>query len=121
MSARSWPDVRGRLHGYNKGLKTMGRPDEVAFWVKCGRKCTPNIEDVGKFGKKWNGWWRELNPTWRVKADGSLSKEEGGSWDNMRAPGANRFLSVIVCLKWWKEAGGAPKKWEEAVADVTWV
>ncbi|KAJ7431400.1 hypothetical protein B0H11DRAFT_1941804 [Mycena galericulata] len=23
--------------------------------------------------------------------------------------------------KWWKEAGGAPKKWEEAVADVTWV
>ncbi|KAJ7481412.1 hypothetical protein B0H11DRAFT_1652549, partial [Mycena galericulata] len=46
-----------------------------------------------------------------------------GSWEGMRVPGQNGFLSVLIGLKWWREkaarAGG--EEWKEAVRDVAWV
>ncbi|KAJ7806503.1 hypothetical protein B0H13DRAFT_1669770, partial [Mycena leptocephala] len=103
-----------------KGFATKGRPKEVAYWVKCARKGSPNIENVGAFVADWKGWWKGINPEWRIARDGTLRRTEEGPWDTMKVPGANGFLSVLVCLKWWKDAGGEGD-WADSVADVTWV
>ncbi|KAJ6594870.1 hypothetical protein B0H19DRAFT_917802, partial [Mycena capillaripes] len=36
--------------------------------------------------------------------DGVLMPEGDGNWDVLRYPGQNRFLNVLVCLKWWRRA-----------------
>ncbi|KAJ7487246.1 hypothetical protein B0H11DRAFT_1615572, partial [Mycena galericulata] len=105
-----------------KGFATTGRPGEIHTWVKNARKGTPVIKDVDAFIKQWGTWWKAINPQWRL-VDGVLSRGGEGSWEGMRVPGQNGFLSVLIGLKWWREkaarAGG--EEWKEAVRDVAWV
>ncbi|KAJ7027249.1 hypothetical protein C8F04DRAFT_1189686 [Mycena alexandri] len=102
-----------------RGFAPSGRPSEVGYWVKCARKGAPNILDVKVFATQWLRWWGSINPKWRVGVDGSLKRVEEGAWEEMERPGANGFLSVLICLRWWKEAGGGGD-WTDAVEDVTW-
>ncbi|KAJ6454056.1 hypothetical protein C8R47DRAFT_997431, partial [Mycena vitilis] len=97
-----------------------GRPDEIHGWIKSARRTSPNIKNMAVFVAKYEGWWKKINPKWRVTGDGRLAREEKGTWDEMAAPGPNGFLNVLICLKWWK-AGGGEGDWPDAVADVTWV
>jgi hypothetical protein len=104
----------------NKGLGTEGRPSQIQTWIKYARKGTPEIADVEGFIEQTKAWWGALNPEWRVK-DGTLLKEEKGSLDAMRKPGANGFLSILAALRWWWQAKGAMADWRATLEDVTWV
>ncbi|KAJ7758851.1 hypothetical protein DFH07DRAFT_958252 [Mycena maculata] len=91
---------------------SAGRPKQVGVWVKYARKGTPPIANGAEFVDAWESWWRSLNPEWRLADGGRM------------VPGANGFLSVLACLKWWKmevKLAGAEARWATAVADVTWV
>ncbi|KAF7367915.1 hypothetical protein MSAN_00856400 [Mycena sanguinolenta] len=71
--------------------------------------------------KEWWGWWKWLNPEWRVRGEG-LIQEGDGEWDVLKsAPGVNGFLNIMMCLKWWYGVMETPSdSWKEAVADVKW-
>ncbi|KAJ7040208.1 hypothetical protein C8F04DRAFT_1253967 [Mycena alexandri] len=103
-----------------KGFSTNGRPGEIHTWIKNARKVTPKIEDVPAFIRNFKSWWLGLNPEWRVR-DGVLVKEGVGSWEEMRQPGANGFLGVLIALRWWLEADGESEDWKAMLDDVTWV
>ncbi|KAJ7029731.1 hypothetical protein C8F04DRAFT_962512, partial [Mycena alexandri] len=102
-----------------KGFAPSGRPDEVGHWVKCARKGEPHIVDVAAFASRWMTWWKGINPEWRVGPDQALKRAEDGPWEVMERPGVNGFLNVLICLQWWKDAGG-DGNWAAAVEDVTW-
>ncbi|KAJ7449741.1 hypothetical protein B0H11DRAFT_1928524 [Mycena galericulata] len=96
------------------------RPKQVGVWVKNARVGTPDLSPQG-FGREWWGWWESINPEWRLR-EGKLVREGEGDWGQLRCPGANGFLNVIICLKWWRDAmEEGSEEWELAVADVTWV
>ncbi|KAJ7429351.1 hypothetical protein B0H11DRAFT_1653640, partial [Mycena galericulata] len=104
-----------------KGFSAIGRPKAIASWIKYARKGSPSIGKVDVFATVWELWWKGINPAWRL-ADGVLVKETKGSWKAMEMPGANGFLSVLVALKWWREAEkDATARWSSAIEDVTWV
>ncbi|KAJ7434268.1 hypothetical protein B0H11DRAFT_1757810 [Mycena galericulata] len=103
-----------------KGFAPKGRPEEIKGWVKCARRSTPIIKDVASFAAKWKGWWRAINPQWRAGPDGGLLRVEKGGWEGMRMLGANGFLNVLICLKWWRDGDAARGDWEDSVPDVTW-
>ncbi|KAJ7619950.1 hypothetical protein DFH06DRAFT_1010810 [Mycena polygramma] len=101
-------------------LAPKNRPGAIGGWVKTARTSTPAITASG-MDKDWWRWWRSMNPTWRMR-DGELVQEGEGSWDELRSPGQNGFLNVIVCLKWWRLKLETPSdSWERAIADVKWV
>ncbi|KAJ7155743.1 hypothetical protein C8R46DRAFT_1041099 [Mycena filopes] len=104
-------------------LTTKGRPTEVGWWIQRARKGTPPIKDVGAFAQAWKGWWGALNPAWRRVKTGGMAQEGDGGWEELGARGANGLLSVVMCLKWWKEGLGnaEDEEWVESVLDVTWV
>ncbi|KAJ7687305.1 hypothetical protein B0H16DRAFT_1339564 [Mycena metata] len=100
---------------------TTNRPGAVKIWVKDARKGTPNTGGAEAMAAQWWGWWRAINPKWRLR-DGELVQEGEGGWDALRCPGQNGFLNVIVCLKWWRcEMENPSDSWQRAVADVKWV
>ncbi|KAJ7734865.1 hypothetical protein B0H16DRAFT_1327340 [Mycena metata] len=73
-------------------------------------------------GKGWWDWWHAINPEWRRVSDGGLTRDGDGSWDELRCPGQNGFLNVVVCLKWWRLAAGTESgDWVRGVDDVRWV
>jgi hypothetical protein len=57
-----------------------------------------------------------------VAQDYNTDAAEDGDWTLLDLPGPNRFLNVLICLKWWRERlEGETKKWRDAVEDVKWV
>ncbi|KAJ7164852.1 hypothetical protein C8R43DRAFT_850120, partial [Mycena crocata] len=104
-----------------KGLPTTHRPGQIHTWIKCARKGTPKLGPVQVLAANVQQWWASINPEWRTKAEGfEFTKEEGGSLESLRCPGANGFLSVLIALKWWGEQKN-DDEWKSAVTDVTWV
>ncbi|KAJ6490425.1 hypothetical protein C8R47DRAFT_977341, partial [Mycena vitilis] len=103
-----------------RGFTADGRPSEIQTWIKYARATRPEIKNSVQFIEKWQGWWKSINPSWRLQ-DGVLVKKSEGAWDVMRKPGSNGFLGVLACLKWWREEKGSTSEWADALADVTWV
>ncbi|KAJ6517935.1 hypothetical protein C8R47DRAFT_933869, partial [Mycena vitilis] len=110
--------------GPGKGPMPKMRPKQVAGWVARARTGGPNppVDDVISFSVAWWKWWVAINPPWRQTDDGRrLKKEGGGEWGAAAQTGPNGFLSVLVCLRWWRDAvRGDEKEWKEAVEDVVW-
>ncbi|KAF8171736.1 hypothetical protein K438DRAFT_1773036 [Mycena galopus ATCC 62051] len=107
-----------------KGLGTTKRPEEIQIWIKCARATTPKLKDIDRFVEEWQEWWKTLNPEWRTMCDevsDGLIRDEEASLEGLRKPGANGFLSVLIGLKWWRDAQGAMREWVAALDDVTWV
>ncbi|KAJ7174316.1 hypothetical protein C8R46DRAFT_1214526 [Mycena filopes] len=104
-------------------LTTKGRPTEVGWWIQRARKGTPPIKDMGAFAQAWKGWWGAVNPAWQRVKTGGMAQEGDGGWEELGARGANGLLSVVMCLKWWKEELGNAddEEWVESVLDVTWM
>ncbi|KAJ7115509.1 hypothetical protein C8R43DRAFT_826888, partial [Mycena crocata] len=107
------------------GLSTDNRPKEIGTWVKYARKGKPEIKDEQKLGVEWGKWWYTINPKWWCTGD-VLSKATAqataqGAWDELRKPGANGFLGLLIGLRWWGEGPAQNAEWSEALADVTWV
>jgi len=86
------------------------------------------VTNVSAFAESWWAWWHRLNPNWRKDAasktvDCRWVERVSGSWLALRMPGRNGFLSVLACLKWWRESvekEGDLKDWDMAVRDVGW-
>ncbi|KAJ7161805.1 hypothetical protein C8R43DRAFT_1123523 [Mycena crocata] len=102
------------------GLPTAERPAEIPWWTSRARSGNPTISNVENFVAVFKNWWFLINPSWRQNEDGSLKLEEDGSWEELRKPGANGLLNVLICLKWWRERMDG-LGWDDVVADVTWV
>ncbi|KAJ7794772.1 hypothetical protein B0H14DRAFT_2216959, partial [Mycena olivaceomarginata] len=103
-----------------KAHPTTNRPKVVGVWVKNAWKGVP--PDIGNMAEEWWGWWKAINPKWRLHDGELLAGEENGTWDSLKCPGQNGFLNVIMCLKWWRSSMGTPSDgWTRVVADVTWV
>ncbi|KAF8147455.1 hypothetical protein K438DRAFT_1506817, partial [Mycena galopus ATCC 62051] len=71
----------------------------VAAWVKSARKGVPDIGKAEEMETQWWAWWTGINPSWR-RREGVLVQVGEGSWDVLRCPRQNGFLSVLACLKW---------------------
>ncbi|TDL14269.1 hypothetical protein BD410DRAFT_734350, partial [Rickenella mellea] len=105
------------------GFTTEKRPDAIRWWIDRGRKPTPSIDDVSALASQWWAWWTVLQPVWRSKSDDGRPLIEGeGSWEDLKKPGRNGFLGVLMALAWWKSGlrGADSSDWNAAVADVEW-
>ncbi|KAJ7896242.1 hypothetical protein B0H14DRAFT_2171210, partial [Mycena olivaceomarginata] len=104
-----------------KGFPAKLRPAQVGAWVQRARPGKPDIRNVERFASEWEKWWQEINLTWR-KASLPMLRLGDGPWGALDLPSPNRFLNVLVCLKWWRErVATETNEWKEAVEDVTWV
>ncbi|KIY61114.1 hypothetical protein CYLTODRAFT_319511, partial [Cylindrobasidium torrendii FP15055 ss-10] len=79
----------------------------------------------------WGVWWDFLQPPWRVR-EGTKWSRKGQwkkDWGKLAAYGVNGWMSLLVCLWWWRRAlqdredSGDDKyrSWKEAVVDALWV
>ncbi|KAJ7193951.1 hypothetical protein GGX14DRAFT_378377 [Mycena pura] len=117
--------TREESHGFvspRDSHKAKLRPSQVGEWVARARapRYKPLIPDPAKFGGLWRAWWVDINPGWRRSVEGQLVRMGTGEWEGLDIPGANGFLNVLICLKWWGDAiNGTPEaEWDDAVADV---
>ncbi|KAJ7576769.1 hypothetical protein C8J56DRAFT_799289 [Mycena floridula] len=111
--------------GHNQTkLGTKFRPAQVEWWTKRKGLSMPELGDLEAFAKKWWQWWIGVNPEWRSETDRVLNRNRTGSWDALDISGINGFLSPLMCLRWWFEAGTEVNKdplWAWAVSDIAWV
>lgn len=87
-----------------KKLGTKGRPLFIGEWIRYARSPTwcPSITDVPALETSFQAWWKGLQPEWRMSEDRlTVLDKTDGDWDQLRRPGLNGFLSVIVCLFYW--------------------
>jgi hypothetical protein len=104
-------------------LSAAGRPKVVGMWIARKRTTTflPNISSLEDYESEFYGWWKNLQPTWRIsngKVDKAVSR---GDWDCLRCPGVNGVISVVVALFYWGLASDGKlahrKAWITAVED----
>ncbi|KAJ7446034.1 hypothetical protein B0H11DRAFT_2249218 [Mycena galericulata] len=110
-----------------------GRPDEVAEWIRGGRKwfSPPSIKNLGRLGEKgsyannWWLWWRSIQPPERQWFGGMLTAPTEMTFGKMTTMyGRNGFMQVMASLLWWglqESRGGSLGKqtgWSQAVSDV---
>ena len=97
------------------------RPIEISIWMKNGR---PNrgidIADSDKFSQRWQAWWLRLQP--KNREPGSIPSSDM-DWSQLRKPGKNGFLLIMVTLLWWgmslDEGHHQDGQWMDIVTDVT--
>jgi hypothetical protein len=111
-------------------LATKHRPPEIALWISRTRSYAnlPTIENCVEYGSLWRGWWKLLQPEWRVEEDSDwpLSREvpDGEKWESLSKGGANGLFVVLMSLSWWVEQAKdhrEKREAESAVEDVQWV
>ena len=104
-------------------LSAAGRPKVVGMWIARRRTTTflPNISSLKDYESEFNGWWKNLQPTWRISNDKVDKAVSRGDWNCLRCPGVNGVISVVVALFYWGLASDGKlahhKAWIEAVED----
>ena len=86
----------------------------------------PEIEDEEDFAARWQLWWNDLQPAWRVSsANGALRRDGNGPWDSLAVPGTNGMFLVLISLSWWRTIALATRatleQCDECTRDVLWV
>lgn len=96
--------------------------------MKYARKLNapPDIKDEQDFAARWQVWWKDLQPSWRVSsADGALRRDGNGPWDSLAVPGNNGMFLVLITLSWWRTIALASRatlaQCDECTRDVLWV
>lgn len=120
----SWASFEEKsLNTKVRRLSAAGRPEVVGMWISRRRATTfqPNISSLEDYESEFNGWWKSLQPNWRIsndKVDKALSQ---GDWDCLKFPGINGVISVVVALFYWGLASQGKmahrKAWLTAVED----
>jgi hypothetical protein len=87
---------------------------------------SPKLTNLLDYTTSWQKWWRELQPKWRLLADGTLSREvpnEGEEWEMIYRGGANGFFMIVLTLSWWVAAldGHVDEELRNVLDDITWV
>jgi hypothetical protein len=98
------------------------RPREIGVWMKNGRRWKDvEIIDIERFSRQWWGWWYSLQPKSRIRDDkGDLtSPTPDMDWSDLRKPGKNGFLLIVISLAWWGKVSNQDGNWTKAVKDVT--
>lgn len=113
-----------------KKLSPKGRPKIVADWIKWARKPTwrpSSYPEPEGFGHMHTAWWTSLQPSWRVKSDGTLTRHGEGerTWDTLHVGGVNGLLSALASLFFWgiaiHHAGANTDSWDNIVEDTLFV
>ncbi|KAJ3507791.1 hypothetical protein NMY22_g16820 [Coprinellus aureogranulatus] len=108
-------------------ISASGRPDEWTKWINKTWQGLrrydkfPSIEEPAEIGIKMCRWWKSLQPSFRgsktpfprqvyrprAPADGQ------DAWANLRKPGPNGFISVLMLMSWWGTALADASEWVE--------
>jgi hypothetical protein len=137
VNARNWGDVWlsclqnfiefQRSAGFpDTGLSfppaTKIRPPEIGVWMK-NRRLWKDVVilDKGEFGRQWWDWWISLQPGSRTCTDRNnvALPTVDMDWSNLRKPGKNGFLLIMLSLVWWGKVSDTDSEWLKAVTDVT--
>jgi hypothetical protein len=109
-------------------LRTLHRPKVVKDWIQRARPATwrPVIDNVADLEKSYSVWWASLHPAWRHFEDGSLRTDlVDGDWSELKRPGVNGILNVLVVLFYWGLLAvgdnKARQRWLLAVEDCSMV
>ena len=108
----------------------MGHLEEVAWWLKRGRKykVIPPIKKINEYVLGWKTWWSGLQPDGR-KADPQAwplphSDFMTADWSSVACAGSTGLLLVVIALAWWGYYATGECQTKEfllAVDDVLWV
>ena len=101
---------------------TKIRPPEIGVWMKNHRLWKDVvILDKGEFGWQWWDWWISLQPGSRTCTDRNnvALPTVDMDWSNLRKPGKNSFLLIMLSLMWWGKVSDTDSEWLKAVTDVT--
>lgn len=82
-------------------LETLHRPKVIKDWIQRARSVTwrPVIDNVADLEKSYSIWWGSLQPAWRHLEDGSFRSDlVDGDWSELRRPGVNGVINVLVAL-----------------------
>lgn len=120
-----------------QSILTKNRPDQVAWWLKRGRKpkILPVIEKPREFAIEWQKWWLAMQPDWRrienkdkewTTMARTAPDDTDNAWSDSKLlrSGPVGFRLIIMALAWWGQVVLKEKdtaKFLEAVEDVKWV
>lgn len=125
-----------KLLGYPEDRKirltNQSRPQQLSDWMQRHRMWdkAPPVEKASEFGATWRGWWKILQPQWRISDDecgGSLVRNgpSDEKWSNLLKGGGNGFVLVLLSLSWWmmreKDESRKAEESSSAFEDVQWV
>ena len=89
------------------------QPSEIGIWMKNHRKWVDMpVKDVEVFSKAWWAWWTALQPELRTSdagcgIDGTMATPcTEMDWTNLRKPGRNSLLLIMLALSWWGSTSG---------------
>ncbi|KAJ3779784.1 hypothetical protein GGU10DRAFT_230905, partial [Lentinula aff. detonsa] len=97
------------------GFKKFSHPQELTTWVNYGRYEKKPIliapGNVEQFAESVWTWWLQLQPRWRqtgednrlLTVDDFKDDFHSDDWKSLNFPGANRWLGLLACLRWWGE------------------
>lgn len=119
-------------------LLPQGRPQEVSYWIRCGRKAVPHhqLRDLTTLADIWCAHWKSLQLEWRgvTNLKGPIShlyRQDGDGdrdrdWGVLSIRGANGVITAITGLAFWgySSLGGTHRQkdlWQDAVEDAKWV
>lgn len=85
-----------------------------------------NLEE---YGRHFTDWWKGLQPAWRPRPSGGLSREPPPSeqWASLKKGGSAGLYVVVMALSWWVKSSTVANLEEHAadmwylVDDVSWV
>jgi hypothetical protein len=111
-------------------LTNQLRPQQLSDWMQRHRLWdkAPPVEKASEFGAVWKGWWKALQPEWRIAGDGSWPLIRDGPagevWSKLLKGGSNRFVLVLLSLSWWmmreKDETRKTAESSSALDDVEW-
>jgi len=100
---------------------------EVAQWIKrhINKKHEP-VTVSADFPSRFVAWWNAIQPLWRIKPDGSLSREApaGETWTSLKRGGSVGLYVIVMALSWWickLEAVSDELQAWSIVDDITWL
>ena len=71
------------------------------------------------------GWWKALQPAWRIKPDGSFGRDIPASedWQSLKKGGSAGIYTIVMGLSWWIQslAGHEDVDAWLIVDDLSWV
>ncbi|TFK80100.1 hypothetical protein K466DRAFT_504480, partial [Polyporus arcularius HHB13444] len=125
-------EALGYADGQNQAnwLAPKGRPEEVAYWIRRGRKYEkpPKVNSIPTFVNAFRKWWMRLQPSTRRAPESAwpmprVAPPSLDAWSDVRRGGSNGLFMVVMCLAWWTTALGGDADTadiKEAVGDVVW-
>ena len=109
-------------------LTNQLRPQQVSDWMQRHRLWdkAPPMDKASEFGAQWKGWWKALQPEWRVIDSWPLARDGpvDDGWKDLMKGGGNGFVLVLLSLSWWmmreKDETRRTAESDIALEDVQW-